>query len=216
MRMSVPGMVLMGMELGTSMANCYIVGSEAKKEALVIDPGDEANVILEAAKGAGLDIKQVVLTHGHMDHVGALAELKEATRASFLLHKDEVEMVLGRMRRPSAATTGHAHREMPQPDRLLQGGDSIEVGEFSFVVLNTPGHSPGGICLYGHGIVFSGDSLFNFGIGRTDFPGCSEAQLMDSIFTKLMVLPDDTVVLPGHGPGSTIGAERKWNPFLRG
>ena len=104
----------------------------------------------------------------------------------------------------------------PEPDRLLHGGDVIEVGDLKFTVLHTPGHTPGGISLLGHGVVFSGDTLFNFGIGRTDIPGGSYAKLMDSIITKLMVLPDPTVVYPGHGPKTTIGTERIGNPFLRG
>ena len=102
-----------------------------------------------------------------------------------------------------------------QADRLLQGGDSIDVGELHFTVLHTPGHSPGGICLLGEGVVFCGDTLFNYSIGRTDISGGSLAQLMDSIHTKLMVLPDSTVVYSGHGPDTTIGAERRMNPFLR-
>jgi len=105
---------------------------------------------------------------------------------------------------------------MPEPDRLLHDGDILEVGELRFTVLHTPGHSPGGISLVGNGVVFSGDTLFNFGIGRTDFPGCSQEQLLQSIRTKLMTLPDETIVLPGHGPQTTIGTERNWNPFLRG
>jgi len=105
---------------------------------------------------------------------------------------------------------------LPKPDRLLKDGDIIEIGELRFAVLHTPGHSLGGISLYGEGVLFSGDTLFNFGIGRTDFPGCSYEEIMESIHNKLMTLPDDTVVLPGHGPETTIGAERKFNPFLRG
>ena len=104
----------------------------------------------------------------------------------------------------------------PEPDRLLHEGDVIKLGELSFTVLHTPGHSPGGISLVGHGLVFCGDTLFNYGIGRTDFPGCSQAQLMESIRTKLLTLPDDTIVLPGHGPQTTIGEERQGNPWLRG
>ncbi len=104
---------------------------------------------------------------------------------------------------------------LPPPERLLKGGESIDFGGLHFTVLHTPGHTPGGICLWGEGVVFTGDTLFNFGIGRSDMPGGSESQLLDSIVTRLMVLPDKTIIYPGHGPQSTIGAERQWNPFLR-
>ena len=110
---------------------------------------------------------------------------------------------------------GNPTPPLPQPERVLREGDIVECGELRFKVLHTPGHSPGGISLLGHGVVFCGDTLFNYSIGRTDFPGCSYEQLMSSIFSKLMVLPDDTVVLCGHGPETTIGVERKHNPFLR-
>jgi hydroxyacylglutathione hydrolase len=102
------------------------------------------------------------------------------------------------------------------PDRLLKENDVIEIDDLHFTVLHTPGHSRGGICLVGHGVIFSGDTLFNFGIGRTDFPGCSHSQLIDSINSKIMALPDDTVVYPGHGPATTVGDERRTNPFLTG
>jgi len=111
---------------------------------------------------------------------------------------------------------GLSYTAPPSPDRLLKGGDSIDIGDLHFLVLHTPGHSPGGICLLGQGVVFTGDTLFNYGIGRYDLPGSSGSQLMNGIHTKLMVLPDDTVVYPGHGPDTTIGTERRGNPFLRG
>jgi glyoxylase-like metal-dependent hydrolase (beta-lactamase superfamily II) len=114
----------------------------------------------------------------------------------------------------SLLTLGVSYPNPPPPDRLLEDGDSIEVGDFHFSVLHTPGHTPGGICLLGEGVMFSGDTLFNYGIGRTDLPGGNYSQLMDSIKTKLMTLPDKTVVYPGHGPETTIGAERRGNTFL--
>ena len=119
-------------------------------------------------------------------------------------------------RKKKRTRTARIPPQMATPERLLKDGDIIEVVDLRFTVLHTPGHSPGGISLYGHGAVFSGDTLFNFGIGRTDFPGCSHTELMDSIHNKLMVLPDETIVLPGHGPRTTIATERKYNPFLRG
>jgi len=113
-----------------------------------------------------------------------------------------------------SSMTGGSFSQLPKPDKLLKDGDKIDIDGLHFTVLHTPGHSPDGISLYGHGIVFTGDALFNYGIGRTDFPGCSYDQLMDSIQNKLMTLPDETIVYPGHGPSTTIGEERRDNPFL--
>lgn len=201
-------MIIERLEVGPFASNCYIVGAESGKEAMIIDPGAEADTILKRTEYLGLQIKLIVLTHGHMDHVGALPEVKKATAAEVAIHADDARSL-------QARTPFSLSPQAPSPpDRLLKGGDSIDIGELHFLVLHTPGHSPGGICLMGEGVVLSGDTLFNFGIGRTDMPGGSYSQLMNNIHTKLMVLPDNTVVYPGHGPETTIGAERQWNPFL--
>lgn len=210
-------MIIKGLEVGPFLSNCYIVGSEKTKEGMIIDPGAEAELILKTAGELGLSITLIVFTHTHLDHIGALAQVKEATRAKFAVHEAEgakkgahvFNQMLG-------SFLGGSFRPPPEPDRLLREGDVIEIGELSFKVLHTPGHSPGGICLLGHGVVFCGDTLFNFSIGRTDFPGGDYDQLMDSIHTKLMVLPDETRVLCGHGPETTIGFERQRNPFVLG
>ncbi|MFC1993331.1 MBL fold metallo-hydrolase [Chloroflexota bacterium] len=211
-------MILKRLEVGPFASNCYIVGSESSKEGMIIDPGDEAGEILKQVEASGLDIKCIVLTHGHIDHIGALREVKEATGADVAIHADDAMSISGQGGSlVSMLVPGLSYPAASAPERLLNGGGgSIDVGDLHFMVIHTPGHTPGGICLLGHGIVFTGDTLFNYGIGRYDLPGGSYSQLMNSIHTKLMVLPENTVVYPGHGPETTIGDERRSNPFLRG
>jgi glyoxylase-like metal-dependent hydrolase (beta-lactamase superfamily II) len=199
--------------VGPFASNCYIVGSESTKEGMIVDPGAEAETILESVKELGLEIKLIVLTHGHIDHIGALKNVKEATGAEMAVHTDDAKTLHDRS---LSSVFGPSYQAPPPPDRLLKGGDSLDFGDMRFLVLHTPGHSPGGICLLGNGVVFSGDTLFNYGIGRYDLPGGNYDQLMSSLHTKLMVLPDDTIVYPGHGPDTTIGTERQANPFLHG
>lgn len=191
-------MILRSLTVGAYGTNCYIVGSNAALEGMIIDPGDEASQILKSVKEAKLNIKLIAITHGHGDHIGALDEVKKATGARIAIHENDV----GALDNWNSA------------DLLLKGGDAINIGDLHFLVIHTPGHSAGGICLYGHNILFCGDTLFNYSIGRTDLGG-SASQLLNSIFTKLMILPDNTVVYPGHGPATTIGEERHSNPFLR-
>lgn len=204
-------MILKKLVVGPFASNCYIVGSELTKEGMIIDPGEGAKQILKGVESLELDIKFIVITHGHIDHIGALTGVKEATGAEVCIHAKDAKYL---QERPLITAFG-PFPDSPPPDRLLEGGDSIDVGDLHFLVLHTPGHSPGGICLLGHGMVFTGDTLFNYGIGRTDFPDGSHSRLMNSIHAKLMVLPDDTIVYPGHGPETTIGTERGANPFLR-
>ena len=206
-------MIIRKLELNPFGSNCYIVGSESTKEGMIIDPGMLAEEILKHVNDLGLKIKVIVLTHAHMDHTGALAEVKEATGAEVAMHADDVPLLRGgnsMMRIPGSS------KEPPAPDRLLKEGDVIDIGDLHFRVLHTPGHSPGGICLLekDNEIVFTGDTLFQFSIGRTDFPGGSHEGLVQNINDKLMVLPDNTTVCTGHGPDTTIGVERRVNPFL--
>ena len=205
-------MILERLVVGPFASNCYIVGSEITHEGMIIDPGDEANQILNKVKDLQLDIKMILLTHGHIDHIGAVKEINEATGAEICVHVDDAQSLKGwRM----GSILGSSYPAPPPPDRLLKGGDRIDVGGLHFSIIHTPGHTPGGICLFGEGVVFTGDTLFNYSVGRTDLDGGSGYQLINSLHTKLMVLPDDTIIYPGHGPETTIGAERSGNPFLR-
>ncbi len=194
-------------------ANCYIVGSEATREGLVIDPGGNAEDIFQAISDSGLDIKIIVLTHGHSDHIAALYDIQDRTGAEVAIHTADADFLRGQ---GSFSTMfGISYKTPEPPDRLLKEADTIDIGGLHFSVLHTPGHTPGSICLLTHNKVFTGDTLLYQGIGTTLMPGSSRRQLIDSIHTRLMVLPDNTTVYPGHGRETTIGAERKDNPFIR-
>ncbi len=208
-------MILEVIDVGPFASNCYIVASDSTRRGMVIDPGAEPKTILSTIDTLRLSIVLIVATHTHPDHIGALKVVKEVTGAEFALHEAEAERVQQAIHQMLGSIMSGSLGRPPTPDTLLKDGDKIDIDDLHFSVVHTPGHSRGGIILVGHGMVFSGDTLFNFGIGRTDFPGCSHAQLMDSIDKSLMTLPDETVVYPGHGPRTTIGAERRMNPFLR-
>jgi hydroxyacylglutathione hydrolase len=204
-------MIVKKLVVGPIASNCYIVGSEATKEGMIIDPGADPDEILENVAELGLKIILIVLTHRHPDHVGAAQQVKEATGAEVAAHVEAARY----LPQSQSYLFQPPYQASPYPDRLLKGGDSIDIGDLHFTVIHTPGHTPCGISLMGHGVVFTGDTLFNYGIGRYDLVDGSYKQLMESIHTKLLVLPDDTRVYPGHGPDSTIGTERRANPFLR-
>jgi hydroxyacylglutathione hydrolase len=197
--------------VGPIASNCYIVSSESAEGAMVIDPGADAEDIMKALKDLEMEAKLIILTHRHPDHVGAAAKLKRTTGADVAMHTECAKY----LPQSSSYIYEPPYEAAPYPDRILKGGDSIDIAGLHFIVLHTPGHTPCGISLYGEGAVFTGDTLFNYGIGRYDLVDGDYYQLMDSIHTKLMVLPDETRVYPGHGPDSTIGTERRANPFLK-
>jgi hydroxyacylglutathione hydrolase len=194
--------------------NCYLVASEQTRDGMVIDPAGDAPRILNNIRELNLKIGLVVITHTHGDHIGAIRQVVENTGASFAVHTAEAE-TLQNSDNSRFTAMDPTFQKPPPPDRLLKDGDFLVVGDLKFQVLHTPGHSPGGICIAGYGVVFSGDALFNGSIGRTDGPSGDSDLLISSIRAKLLVLPDQTLVLPGHGPKTTIGQERRNNPFLR-
>ncbi len=202
--------------LGPVATNCYIVGDMDMKEALVIDPVDDAPLILNTAQRFGWTIKLLLATHGHFDHVLASKELKELTGAPFYIHKDDLPF-LENLPQQGMMFFGTLFPEAAKPDRfLISEPETIELGAIKLETISTPGHSPGHVSFYlrDHKIVFSGDCLFAGSIGRTDLPGGDYDLLMKTIFEKLLPLGDDVYVLPGHMDTTTIGRERATNPFL--
>ncbi len=205
-------MVLTRLVVGPLQVNCFILADEKTKDAVVIDPGDDAADILKVIREKGLKVRYIVNTHGHFDHIGANKAVKDATGAEILIHEADAPVLASAPRQ--SAMFGMDPVSSPPADRYVKQGDVISAGEVSLKVLETPGHTPGGISLLEQGIVFTGDALFAGSIGRTDFPGGDLLTLLRGIKTNLMTLPDDTRVFSGHGPASTIGEERQENPFL--
>jgi hydroxyacylglutathione hydrolase len=199
--------------VGPLQTNCYLVGCEETRLGAVIDPGGDAAEILSAVERRKLALKYILLTHAHFDHIGAVAELVQATHALAALHPYDLPLLRAR---GGAALFGIFMRPCPDPDIELADGQVIEVGTLRLKVLHTPGHTSGHVTFYEAQAraAFDGDVLFQQGIGRTDFPGSSFQQLMDSIRSKLFALPDDTTIYPGHGPATTVGDEKWSNPFL--
>jgi glyoxylase-like metal-dependent hydrolase (beta-lactamase superfamily II) len=195
------------------MANCYILGCESTKEAVVIDPGDDADRILMELSKAELRVKYLINTHGHFDHVGANKRMKEVTGAQLAIHPDD-EPMLSQLSR-SALMFGMSVEDSPPADMLLEDGDEITFGDITLKVIHTPGHSKGGVCLYTKGHLFAGDTLFAGSIGRTDLEGGDYDTLISSIKNRLLSLDENTIVYTGHGLETTIGNERRMNPFLR-
>jgi len=206
-------LIIKSLAVGPIQANCYIIGCEATLAGAVIDPGDDADRILAEVKKANLRITHIINTHGHFDHVGGNRQLKAATDAELIIHPLDAPMLaqLDRM----AGAFGLNAENSPAPDRLVEDGHAIAVGDLTLAVIHTPGHTPGGISLHTDGCVFVGDTLFQGSIGRTDFPGGDFDTLLTSIRSRLFALDDTTTVYTGHGPDTTIGTEKQFNPFAR-
>jgi hydroxyacylglutathione hydrolase len=205
-------LLLRRMEVGPFAANCYLVACGQTKEAVIIDPGADARQILSMVAGEKVTVKYIINTHGHVDHVGANEDIRKALGVPILIHENDGEM----SKKPHASLSAFVGKmKLAEPDTLLKDGDKLTVGTLVFTVIETPGHTKGSITLALDGALFTGDTLFAGSIGRTDLPGGSFREIISSIKEKLLVYADDTVVYPGHGPESTIGEERKYNPFLR-
>ncbi len=210
-------MILASVPVGALMCNCIILGDEATKKAIVIDPGDEIEKVTALLEKHGLTVSAIVATHGHIDHVGGIAKLKALTGAPAMLHEGDMEMYENIALQ--AQWLGVPAPQITTIDRHLTGGESLEFGKEKIGVLHTPGHSPGSVSFVApHDVplIFAGDTLFAGSIGRTDLWGGSMEQILRSIRTSLLTLPDDSIVLPGHGPRTTIGVERATNQFLVG
>ncbi len=198
--------------VGPLQENSYVIACEESKEAVVIDPGAEAERIYRVVTFHGFRLKYIMNTHGHLDHIGGVAEMVEQAGAPFLLHQNDVYLIEGIEDEPLQAF--FQVPIPPPPERFLKDGDIIAVGHLKFQVLHTPGHTPGSVCFLVENTLFSGDTLFSSSVGRTDMPGGSHEQLIRSIREKLLPLHDDISIYPGHGPETTIGRERQCNPYL--
>ncbi len=199
--------------VGPLFSNCYILWDKDTNEGVIIDPGDEADTILKTIKNLGIKIKFILATHGHFDHIGAVAAIKKELKVEFLAHKDDLFFIEDGEN--AARRWGIQILQPPKPDRYIGDGDKIKIGNFELTVIHTPGHSPGGVSFLNNRMLFCGDTLFQGSIGRTDFRKGSFEDLVKSIRTRLYTLPDDTIVYTGHGPITTIGDEKKFNAFVR-
>ena len=230
-----PNLIHEILPVGMLQCNCHVVGDPITHDAIVIDPGDDVNAILEIIKRHVLEVRAILITHAHIDHVGGLKQMRQATGAPVLMHK--ADLLLYQAMELQAQFLRVATPEITDVDEFLSEGKSIKWGNYELRVMHTPGHSEGSVCLYlpretrvildatspripvnaaEPGLLFAGDTLFEGSIGRTDLWGGSMEEIMRSLKAKVLALPDETIVFPGHGPATTIGVERETNPFLQG
>lgn len=209
-------MFIQQMQVGQMAVFAYLVGDPVTGDALVIDPADNAHDLLSLAAKNNLRINYIVNTHGHVDHIGGNAQMQKLTGAKIIVHEADAIMLTST---PAMMLKMFGAKQSPPPDILVKDGQIITAGNVELKVIHTPGHSPGGMCLYAPGYVFTGDTLFVEAVGRTDLPGGSWQTMYNAIQNKLFTLPDDTRVMPGHNygrtPTSTIGHEKKYNPSVR-
>lgn len=200
--------------VGPLRCNCSIIGDEITRDAMVIDPGDDVENVLEIVNRHNLRVKQIVITHAHIDHVGGAMKLRAITGAPILLNQSDYALL--KLLDLQAGWVGMASPGNVEIDQDINQSDTLQAGSLTASVLHTPGHTPGSICLYfsTEKKLIAGDTLFAGSIGRTDLPGGSFDKIINSLHERVLTLPDDTVVIPGHGPSTTIGDERESNPFL--
>ncbi len=206
-------MLLRKVMTGSMLANCYIIADETTKEAAIIDPSTEGEEILKVIKENNLKVKYIINTHGHMDHIGANAKIKEATGAKILIHEDDRNLLISPTE--NLAIFWGKMTKSPPADRLLKDGEIISLGNLKIKVIHTPGHTRGSICLLVENRLFSGDTLLRDTIGRTDLPEASDRMLIQSIKERILPLGDEVQIYPGHEEETTIGQERRNNPFLQ-
>jgi len=206
------GLYLRCFTVGRLSSNCYLFGLKTSGRGVIIDPGGDAGTLLHAIRACGLDFTDIILTHGHSDHIAALHEVRSATGAAVSIHAADADFLIGHG--PVSSQFGISYPTPDPPDRRLSDGDVIGAGGPELTVIHTPGHTPGSLCLLSHDLVFTGDTLVRRGIGTTLMPGSSRRQLIESIRARLLPLPDGTAVYPGHGRPTTIGDERRENRYL--
>ena len=206
------GIQIRRFEVGPLMTNCYVIWDPSSLQAMVVDPGAADRAVLSIIEKENLSVTLIVNTHAHVDHVGGNRWLQEATGAPIALH--EKEKTLLEQMEVQAAVFNYPCDSSPDPSRWLQEGDELTLSGNRFRVLHTPGHSPGSVSLHTEGVALVGDTLFAGSIGRSDLPGGSHAELIHAIQTKLLVLEEETRILPGHGPETTVSREKRFNPFF--
>ena len=205
-------MILENIVVGPLGVNCYLIGCEQTNEAAIIDPGDETNRIIAEINKKKLSLTHILLTHAHVDHLACLMQLKEAIPAEVLMHADDIPLLEGS--KVHAAMFGLPYPGTPKADRFLVDGDKFKIGNIDVEVLHTPGHSPGSLTYKIENNLFVGDLIFAGSIGRTDLPGGSFDTLIQAVQSKIFILDDHTKIFPGHGPATTVGEEKRSNPFF--